>query len=117
MGAIRLKDVFPAMRTSHHIPAIRLHEDIDLSGPLGVIEGYACRSSLGLSSPGVLNPATTPLAAGRGRWVWLFTHPVCPYPIMVPAVFFLLCVVPRVLISIRPGAPWPPANPLCQSPQ
>jgi hypothetical protein len=102
MGSVSIKDVLPAMSPSYHISAIRLHEDVDLSGPLGIIEGYARRSSLCLSSPGVFSSATTPLSAGWRRWVWLFTHPVGPSPVAVsrqrPSCFawFPLCSCQRV---------------------
>jgi len=62
MGAVCVKDVFPSARPSNHISSIGLHENVDLPGSLGILEGGADGSSLGLSESGMIgSSAARPL--------------------------------------------------------
>jgi len=79
MCAVRIKNVFPSSGAAHNIPAIRLYEDVDLPGPLYIVEGCAYGSPFCLSGSGMCGSATPrALSWGGTLLIWLFTHLVCP---------------------------------------
>lgn len=56
--AVNIKDVLSSSRASDDISSIRLREDIDLSGPFGIMEGCACGSAFRSSYTGMFGSAT-----------------------------------------------------------
>jgi len=54
MDAVGVKNVFSSARPSNHISSIGLHENVDLPGSLGILEGGADGASLGLSGSGMI---------------------------------------------------------------
>ncbi len=79
MGSVSVKDVFPSLRATHDISAVWLHKDVNLSGPLCIIERCPYRSSCCLSAPGMSGSATPrDLPGGLTFLIWFLTHVACP---------------------------------------